>query len=478
MTIPYVSSIINQVIPAGRSLVTNESTWTQLVDKQSDIVFGRIDCDQYTEYCQNKGIQQMPTIQIRGANGWKEYEGDLLLDNIETFIEENKVQQNPKGENVEIKDITLLRHIAESKEPWFIKFYAPWCGHCNHLKPVWDKMASSLQNKVNVGEVNCETSRALCNEYQVSGLPTLIYFVHGKNLRYNGRRNLESLVEFATKKSGSLVQPCNKRELLRSLKESDVNLVYIHPTEDREVLSILESIAPEFMEDVPFYSTDKMDALAKYGFTAATPTVVLVKDGSYVLYDNIIEKDRLLNWIQAKRQPLVTRVETHNANNILKGEKVIVLCITRTEDTQSIEKLRKIARVYKEGNNREITFAEIDGVRFGDYISRVYGIHHDQTPALVVIDPKKAMYYTHMRDETVFDLNHPNALLRSLNELDRLKGMSTRSSNFLDRIDQGLLYIADHWMMITMVTVLLFGVMYLYFMHQAKQEDIRHKKDN
>lgn len=116
-----------------------------------------MNCADYNEYCREKGIIRTPTIQANINGGeWKEYAGDFSLDSVDAFIVENQMKRNTKGESIELTRSSQLKAMIDSKEPWFVKFYAPWCGHCKHLAPVWDKMAKHLQNKVNVAEVNCE----------------------------------------------------------------------------------------------------------------------------------------------------------------------------------------------------------------------------------------------------------------------------------------------------------------------------------
>jgi len=67
--------------------------------------------------------------------------------------EEVPVKANPSG--------TVLSLTADNFDKltssgiWFIKFFAPWCGHCQKLAPVWEELGHELQYKVNVGKVDC-----------------------------------------------------------------------------------------------------------------------------------------------------------------------------------------------------------------------------------------------------------------------------------------------------------------------------------
>ena len=62
--------------------------------------------------------------------------------------------------------------------PWFIKFYAPWCGYCQRLAPVWDQFHELHQKDLNIGKVDCtsDSGGRLCKLFKVPGYPTLLYF--------------------------------------------------------------------------------------------------------------------------------------------------------------------------------------------------------------------------------------------------------------------------------------------------------------
>eukprot|EP00241_Pyramimonas_parkeae_P009931 CAMPEP_0114225032 /NCGR_PEP_ID=MMETSP0058-20121206/438_1 /TAXON_ID=36894 /ORGANISM="Pyramimonas parkeae, CCMP726" /LENGTH=135 /DNA_ID=CAMNT_0001335575 /DNA_START=164 /DNA_END=571 /DNA_ORIENTATION=- len=84
---------------------------------------------------------------------------------------------------------------------YFIKFYAPWCGHCKRLAPTWDQLGDKITNdKTVIAKVDCTVSKDVCQKAGVTGYPTLKVFKGGKESNtYKGGRELDALTSFAQK---------------------------------------------------------------------------------------------------------------------------------------------------------------------------------------------------------------------------------------------------------------------------------------
>ncbi|PKM92182.1 MAG: thioredoxin [Euryarchaeota archaeon HGW-Euryarchaeota-1] len=94
-----------------------------------------------------------------------------------------------------VKEITDAEFdkIAENNEIVIVDFWAPWCGPCRMMTPVFEELAEKHPEwtfvKLNVGE-NSEKA----GEYSVSGIPTFIVFKDGEDVkRIVGARPLESV---------------------------------------------------------------------------------------------------------------------------------------------------------------------------------------------------------------------------------------------------------------------------------------------
>jgi len=61
-----------------------------------------------------------------------------------------------------------------------VDFWASWCGPCQMLSPIIEEIATEYQNKVKVVKVDTDQDSDLANKYNVSSLPTVIFFDHGQ----------------------------------------------------------------------------------------------------------------------------------------------------------------------------------------------------------------------------------------------------------------------------------------------------------
>uniref|UniRef100_A0A7S3JT45 protein disulfide-isomerase n=1 Tax=Aureoumbra lagunensis TaxID=44058 RepID=A0A7S3JT45_9STRA len=91
-------------------------------------------------------------------------------------------------------------HVTSGKDA-FLEFYAPWCGHCQSLKPTYKKLAKELADTDGVVVAAMDaTAHTPPSDFDVSGYPTIFFKPKdGKPMPYDGDRDLSSMLDFVKK---------------------------------------------------------------------------------------------------------------------------------------------------------------------------------------------------------------------------------------------------------------------------------------
>jgi protein disulfide-isomerase A1 len=150
------------------------------------------------------------------AQGMKKFPftGDINSGAVSEFINSFKagtLKPTLKSEEPEASDttgpVTILKGtsfkelVLDNTKDVLVEFYAPWCGHCKKLTPIYDELGEKYADNENIviAKMDSTANEIDVDGVNVSGFPTLFFFKgddKANPVPYKGGRDFESFVSY------------------------------------------------------------------------------------------------------------------------------------------------------------------------------------------------------------------------------------------------------------------------------------------
>jgi len=177
------------------------------------VIIAKVDADKHNDLGQRFGVSGFPTLKFfpKGATQPEEFEGGRDSNSLIEFINKRtgtnaRVNKAPTAIHV-LDDANFDSIVLDPKKNVLVEFYAPWCGHCKQLAPIWEKLAGVYKGDTDIVIANLDAEKygSIGSKYKVNGFPTIIYFPkdnkEGKS--YESGRDLTSFVQYLKQETGS-----------------------------------------------------------------------------------------------------------------------------------------------------------------------------------------------------------------------------------------------------------------------------------
>ncbi|KAH9986801.1 thioredoxin-domain-containing protein [Russula vinacea] len=454
-------------------------TWDALVEDYAGslVNFAQVNCVVNGDLCNENGITGYPEMQLYHDGVLQvTFEGARTYERVMLFIEEHTGaskpsysvpppelpehdvqtlhnERNPHGEVLTLTPDSFASVVADGDV--FIKFFAPWCGHCKKLAPIWEKLAKGLQHRVTVAEVNCEDHKSLCSSEGVTGFPMLFFYpASGEKTEYSGSRRVEAMKDWAERAVRPVFLELDYTDLVQVVKDNSALYIAVYAPGVSLPPSLTQAARP-LLGSPPLFISSAPEFFTHFALPVTSDfSLIALKDGdtsaaAQLWFSAQTSVEDLSKWLQTHRLPLAMEISEGSFQEVMNAESrplVVLVSVTASgvERDQIVGTVRGLAAQWRRTSAtqytptpgaRQVVFAWMDQERWTSWLKSMYGI---KGPAqVVIVDHSRLVYFDTTRTGSPLTLDDAT-IFPALG--DAMKGtLSVRhSENIVERLARSI----------------------------------------
>ena len=211
--------------------VAKEFPAVQFAISNSDVFAGEVD-----EFGLKPGTgkEATPVVGARDKDGKKyvlneKFSVEALQDFVENFaagkleahVKSEEIPEDNSGPVTTVVGKNFDDVVTNTDKDVLIEFYAPWCGHCKKLAPIWEELGEELKNEdVTIAKLDA-TANDVPSQFVVHGFPTLYFYPADTKepKKYEGGREVKDFIKFLAKHASKGLKGFDKDGSKKEAKE-------------------------------------------------------------------------------------------------------------------------------------------------------------------------------------------------------------------------------------------------------------------
>lgn len=275
--------------------------------------------------------------------------------------------KNPfENTDVLIIKMDTLKQLYRRKEIWFVLFYKSTDKELDSLTELIKNLAEKSYGIFKVAAVNCRTDEEICEEFDVSKTPIIVYFPESSEEYevYRGVKKWESIFDFGAKRMQSFVRSINKDNYGDFITENPTQHKVLLFTQRKSTPPLFKAISKHFKGKLSlgFVRQTETELVQRFG-VQKFPNILVISEAEThkgVSYEGPLNRDGLEKFLNQYAYSTKKIEKTLSVNKLTQtlyskqnicndsDKNICIIYLSQTDDLSGEENLmlEKIAQKY------------------------------------------------------------------------------------------------------------------------------------